>query len=151
MVALNESTSEPRLRREARGCRVTAEYPQGGTGIPAGEMNYPGAAAHMRPAAATGFRGVDGPVRLGRCAAPPSDQPGPGAGAAGRMGASISYLDSRVTGRTGTASGSSYGSAHFPTALACSGAGPGLLTIVHSGREPRELVPQRSWLYVERK
>ncbi len=30
----------------------------------------PGAAAHMRPAAATGFRGVEGPVRLGRCAAP---------------------------------------------------------------------------------
>ena len=59
MVALNESTSELRPCRIARSCRVTAEYPQGGTGIPAGEMNYPGAAAHMRPAAATGFRGGD--------------------------------------------------------------------------------------------
>ncbi len=59
MVALNETTSEPGLRRAARGGRVTATYPQGGTGIPAGEMNYPGAAAHMRPAAATGFRAGD--------------------------------------------------------------------------------------------
>ena len=54
MVALNESISEPGLRREARGYAVTATYPQGGNGIPAGEINYPGAAAHMRPAAATG-------------------------------------------------------------------------------------------------
>ena len=59
MVALNETTSELRPCRIAPRCRVTAEYPQGGTGIPAGEMNYPGAAAHMRPAAATGFRGAD--------------------------------------------------------------------------------------------
>ncbi len=38
----------------AQGYAVTVTYPQGGTGIPAGEMNCPGAAAHMRPAAATG-------------------------------------------------------------------------------------------------
>ena len=38
---------------------MAATYPQGGTGIPAGEMNCPGAAAHMRPAAATGFCAVD--------------------------------------------------------------------------------------------
>ncbi len=54
MVALNESTSELGPRRTWRGYAVTAAHPQGGTGIPAGEMNYPGAAAHMRPAAATG-------------------------------------------------------------------------------------------------
>ena len=59
MIALNESTSEPGLRPAARACRVTATYPQGGTGIPAGEINYPGAAAHMRPAAATEFCAVD--------------------------------------------------------------------------------------------
>ncbi len=59
MVALNETALELGLRPAARGCRVTASYPQGGTGIPAGEMNYPGAAAHMRPAATTGFRGVE--------------------------------------------------------------------------------------------
>ncbi len=43
----------------AQGYAVTATYPQGGTSIPAGETNYPGAAAHIRPAAATGFRGVE--------------------------------------------------------------------------------------------
>ena len=59
MVALNETALELGLRRISRGCRVAATYSQGGTGIPAGEMNYPGAAAHMRPAAATGFRAVD--------------------------------------------------------------------------------------------
>ena len=42
-----------------------ATYLQGGTGIPAGETNYPGAAAHMRPAAATGFRGVESDGVLG--------------------------------------------------------------------------------------
>ncbi len=59
MVALSETISEPGLRRAVPRCRVTAEYPQGGTGILDGEMNYLGAAAHMRPAAATGFRGVE--------------------------------------------------------------------------------------------
>ena len=59
MVALNETTSEPGPRRAARGGVAAATYPQGGTGIPSGEMNCPGAAAHMRPAAATGFRAVD--------------------------------------------------------------------------------------------
>ncbi len=59
MVATNETALELRPRRISRGCRVAATYPQGGTGIPAGEMNYPGAAAHMRPAAATGFCEVD--------------------------------------------------------------------------------------------
>ena len=59
MVAVGETTSEPGLRPVVPRCRVAATYPQGGTGIPAGEMNYPGAAAHMRPAAATGFRGGD--------------------------------------------------------------------------------------------
>ncbi len=59
MVALNETNAEPSSRRRiARGCRVAATYPQGGTGIPAGEINCPGAAAHMQPAAATGFRAV---------------------------------------------------------------------------------------------
>ncbi len=58
MVALNETTSELRPRRISRGCRVTAEYPQGGTGIPAGEMNYPGAAAQSR-CLGTGFCAVD--------------------------------------------------------------------------------------------
>ena len=38
MVALNESISEPGLRREARGCRVAATYPQGGTGMPTGAV-----------------------------------------------------------------------------------------------------------------
>ncbi len=60
MIALNETTSEPGLRRAARGGVAAATYPQGGTGIPAGEINCPGAAAHMRSAAATGFRAVDG-------------------------------------------------------------------------------------------
>ncbi len=59
MVATNETTSELGPCRSARSCAVTATYPQGGTGIPAGEMNYPGAAAHMQPAAATGFCAVD--------------------------------------------------------------------------------------------
>ncbi len=59
MVAVGETTSEPGLRPVVPRCRVAATYPQGGTGIPAGEMNCPGAAAHMRPAAATGFRAGD--------------------------------------------------------------------------------------------
>ena len=59
MVATIETTSEPGPRRAARGGVAAATYPQGGTGIPSGEMNCPGAAAHMRPAAATGFRAVD--------------------------------------------------------------------------------------------
>ena len=54
MVAVGETISEPGLRPVVPRCRVTATYPQGGTGIPAGATNYPGAAAHMRPAAATG-------------------------------------------------------------------------------------------------
>ena len=70
MVEVGETTSEPGLRPVVPRCRVTAEYPQGGTGIPAGEMNYPGAAAPPPPSVSAGFRGVEGPVRLGRCAAP---------------------------------------------------------------------------------
>ncbi len=58
MVATIETTSEPGPRPAARACRVTAEYPQGGTGIPAGEMNCPGAAAQSR-SLGTGFRAVD--------------------------------------------------------------------------------------------
>ena len=48
MVATIETTSEPGPQPAGRGYAVTATYPQGGTGIPAGEINYPGAAAHMR-------------------------------------------------------------------------------------------------------
>ena len=70
MVALNETTSEPGLRRAARGGAAAATYPQGGTGIPAGEINYPGAAAQPPPSVSTGFRAVEGQVRLGRCATP---------------------------------------------------------------------------------
>ncbi len=62
MVALNETASELGSCRSARSCRVTATYPQGGTGIPAGEMNYPGAAAHMQPAAATGLAPLPGQI-----------------------------------------------------------------------------------------
>ena len=97
MVTLSESISGLGPRRTSRGHRVTATYPQGGTGIPAGTTNYiyydsqwqaietrsggtansnvtsqtvwsaayPGAAAHMRPAAATGFRGIESDGVLG--------------------------------------------------------------------------------------
>ncbi len=57
MVALNETDSELGLRRAARGCRVTASCPQGGTSIAAGEVGCPGAAARSR-CLGTGFRGV---------------------------------------------------------------------------------------------
>ncbi len=70
MVALGESISEPGLRPVVPRCRVAATYPQGGTGIPAGEMSCPGAAAHMRPAAATEFRRDEGSAFLDRFAAP---------------------------------------------------------------------------------
>ena len=59
MVATIETTSESGPWPVVPRCRVAATYPQGGTGIPAGTTNYPGAAAHMQPAAATGFRAVD--------------------------------------------------------------------------------------------
>ena len=59
MVATNESTLELGPRRAARGCRVVATYLQGGTGIAAGEVNYPGAAARSR-CLETGFRAADG-------------------------------------------------------------------------------------------
>ena len=59
MVALNETDSELGLRRAARGCRVTATYPQGGTGIAAGGVNFPGAAARTI-FLGTGFRAADG-------------------------------------------------------------------------------------------
>ncbi len=59
MVALAETISEHGPRRISHGCRGTAEYPQGGTGIPAGEMNCPGAAAQSRYLG-TGFHEVDG-------------------------------------------------------------------------------------------
>ncbi len=65
MIALSESISELEPCPASRGCRGTTEYPQGGTGILDGEMNYPGAAAHMRPAAATGFHGVESDGVLG--------------------------------------------------------------------------------------
>ena len=64
MVALNETDSELGLRRAARGCRVTATYPQGGTGIAAGGVNFPGAAARTI-FLGTGFRAVDGPNNFG--------------------------------------------------------------------------------------
>ncbi len=40
MVALNETTSEPGLRRISRGCRGTATYPQGTSQMPPGTTNY---------------------------------------------------------------------------------------------------------------
>ena len=58
MVAVGETISESGPWPAARACRVTATYPQGGTGIPAGEMNYPGAAVQSR-CLGTGFHAVD--------------------------------------------------------------------------------------------
>ena len=57
MVATIETTLELGPRAGVRGCRVTATYPQGGTGIAAGEVSYPGAAARSR-CLGTGFLAV---------------------------------------------------------------------------------------------
>ena len=70
MVAVGETISEPGLRPAVPRCRVTATYPQGGTGIPAGEMNYPGAAAQPRPSVSAGFRAVEWDSLFPRWAGP---------------------------------------------------------------------------------
>ena len=56
MVATIETTSEPGPRPAASACRVTAGRPQGSTGIPACEIEYPGAAAQPHPPASAGSR-----------------------------------------------------------------------------------------------
>ncbi len=63
MVALNEKASELGRRLVVRGCRVTAAY-QGGTGIAAGDVGCPGAAAQSRYLG-TGFRAADGTNNFG--------------------------------------------------------------------------------------
>ncbi len=85
MVTLAERISESEPRRPRRlpgpfrvpavrdavagksvhGDRFTRSYPQGSTGIPACEMNYPGAAAQPHPSVPTGFRAVDGTSGFG--------------------------------------------------------------------------------------
>ena len=64
MVATIETTLELGLRRAGRGCRVAVTYPESSTGIAAGEVNFPGAAAQSG-CLGTGFRAVDATNNFG--------------------------------------------------------------------------------------